>query len=225
MDSPITKRIRKYLFDSLPMYFHLEDSYPDEEGKGTLERFFEVMESEFATPYQKIKNLWYLITPELSPLTHLFILGVNYGSPPKLFNYTNRYRSLLKGFRYLMSYKGTEKGLILLIKLLGGDCTIVDKTPEPVKYDDEKKFDNNERYDYVYKDFFFIEVSIETSEWDIPPSDDFIAELVDIIYFMLPINVFLETLTINGVEEGGFLLNESGKVLTTDNHYNLKANL
>jgi hypothetical protein len=256
--------IKKHLFDSLPGYFHLMDSNPDSEGKGSLQRFFEVFEDELVTSYGKIQDLLDNLHPLNLPESHLPLAGKHYSSPPTLFGDTPRYRRFLSGFKYLMQQKGAKVGLDNLFNLFNCLIELTDVTPRATQYDaglppestnwilesgfwdDVKLWKDTQNWkdgpevieidqqhdtpgvihDYAGADFFFIDI-------DITDPDDYFSEfgvgtvkyqeLINLIYFMLPINVFIKRLDIGVPPQEGYLLDHLGRILTTNSEQLIKA--
>lgn len=221
---------QKFLFGSLPPYFKVFDSNKDEHFEGSLERFLSIFHDELDYSYGKIQNLHTLLNSGVAPESHLFILGANFNKPPTIFNSPVHYRKLLKGFRELMSYKGTLIGLEKLFKILGADITITDETPPLSVYDTGLYHDKGVKYDNVYRDFYFISVNILDHENFFTGFDlsdpDFITKLEDLIYFMLPINVFLNTVSITGDNTGtlgSYLIDYTSAYLLSTPNSKLKA--
>ena len=215
---------KQFLFDSLPPYFKLFDSNKDINGQGSLERFLDIFIGELNSSYQKIKNLNTLLSPGLVPDSHLYLLGGNFGKPPTLFLNNSAYRKLLIGFKWLMSYKGTLKGLTKLFNLFGATLEITDETPLSSIYDTNLRTDSLVKYDYVTPEFFIISIRIIDSNNFFTNEDvtssEFISELTSLAYFMLPINVFISAIYID-TPIGFRLLDESGNYISVTNNLNI----
>lgn len=225
----IVDRIRKHLFESLPAYFHFQDSNKDGDGKGLVQRLFEIFEMELGYSYSMTSGLTSLQDPKDCPEDLLPFLGAQYSLPPTIFGDTTLYRKLLEGFPSLMQYKGTHQGLTMMFNLFGATLEIVDVTPELSFYDSALDHDvETVLHDYNVKHFFFIEVSISDPEsyfGNFPGNPEKIQELYNLLYFMLPINVFIKKITIEEQEVGGFLLTSKSEVLTTQDDLKIKASL
>lgn len=223
-----TDNIKKHLFESLPGYFHFMDSNKDAQGKGSLQRFFEVFETELAISYGKIKDFIDWSHPSKMSKENLPLLGKHFSSPPTIFGDTILYRRFLSGFKDLMLYKGTQKGLDMLFNLFNCTIELEDVTPPLSFYDTELKHDTGFTHDNSELIFFYVDVKITD------PYNYFLGftnnpvkmgELLNLIYFMVPINVFIYKILLNDEDLGGYLVNEDGLILTTDEDQFLKANV
>jgi hypothetical protein len=222
-------KLKRYLFESLPEYFKVFDSNKDGNFCGSLERFFSIFDYDVEYAYyDKIKPLGNLVSPEDIFESHLFLLASNYGKPPTLFKNPAPYRHLLSGFRELMSYKGTLTGLEKLFKLLGALITVIDQTPPLSIYDTQQFYDNRVIYDYDYREFFFIRVEItkdpNSNKLFLSNYADYEQELFDLIYFMIPINVFVNELVVDGVLLDTYLTTHNPEDKGDTTVYNLRTN-
>jgi phage tail-like protein len=223
--------LSNFFFNSLPHYFHSQDSYKDSEGKGLVQRFTEVLQEEAETIHESISNIPQAMSPSEVPDSHLYLLGSIFGNPPALFYNKDNYRKLLNNLPYLLKRKGTLEGLELIFSIIDLEVEIEDVTPDPWYYDEDNQYDTGGKYDGHCLNCFYFVVHITDNSGVLPLEDSgsgsgiepqILKELQEIIYYMTPINGWLADITING-ESYTFLLEITGLPLKTKDHKFLKA--
>lgn len=224
----MARPLKNFFFYSLPVYFKIFDA-DKVAGEGILERFINILEGESETSYNKAVGMEDLYNPLLIPLSHLYILGSVMGSPPTLFNLETPYRNLLNGLPSLLKVKGTVKAIEMFFKLFGASVEIIDETPPIYKYDTETRYDGTARYDTPCSRCFYISINIIDSTGILPFSDKIsgkvLDELLKIIYWLIPINVFLNRIKYNSIDLSYYLLQEDGIPLMTAQGIKLKTQI
>lgn len=219
-------QLSNFFFNSLPHYFHENDSYKDENGKGLLERYMEVTEEEAETVYQEIKDLPKAYQAKNVKESHLYLLGSVFGNPPTLFLNKANYRKLIEYLPNLLKRKGTLQALVDIFKIMSVEAEVEDVTPPKPFYDLGLEHDNGHKYDEGCSDCFFFKVHLTDPLNNIPNtggelSQETVTELTHIIYYVTPINGFLVNITHNG-ESLAYLLEKTGLPLAKEDGKYLK---
>lgn len=133
-----------YLFQLLPEYFHREDTYKDETGRGFLRRYLEAygqeLDEEFDSP---IENYLDIIDVEHTDSKYLGLISDWFGNPPDIFQNEALYRNILRFIIPITKVKGSYRGYELFFSLLGFDIEI----EELPTGDDVSQYDIGGKYD------------------------------------------------------------------------------
>jgi hypothetical protein len=138
-----------WLFNQLPPTFKEEDTYPDINGEGLLERFLRIFGDELDTEViPQIEDYLDIRVPGDSPSNGLVLhLAYSLGNPPNLFGSNLQYRRLLGVIIAIYKIKGTLKGLQILGNLFGITLSIQPLGTSCPKYDMNVLYDDGALYD------------------------------------------------------------------------------
>lgn len=139
-------RFGENLFLNLPDYFHLEDNIKDSEGRGLLERIFQIIGDEIdqeITP--EIDCYLRIIDAQRCEDKFLIPLSDSLGNPPDIFGDDDMYRNLLSYICSVYKIKGTKKAYQLFFSLMGFNVDLIEIEPEGVT--EEALYDNGGIYD------------------------------------------------------------------------------
>lgn len=218
----MVRPLKKFFFDTLPLYFRVFDA-DKVGGEGILERFIKALEYEAEDTYTSIYNTPDLYSPADVPLAQLYYLGSIFGNPPTLFGLTSRYRKLLSYMPSLLKLKGTLLGLTNLFKLLGVTIVITDESEPRAQYDINQEYDTPSpalKYDTNCNRCFIISIDIMDPDGNLSmlasPSVLLLNELRNLVYFMVPINVYLKSVSYDGTPLGFYLLNEDSYAILVE---------
>ena len=139
--------ISDIFFNSLPEYFHINDSQKDSEGKGILQRYLSVFQEKSEEYKVDIDGLSDLAFTNTTEDQYLVLIGNFLGNPFKMTQDSDDYRTLLKNVLKIYPYKGTEEGLNRLAGLFGVNLTIDIRDNDPTVYDDSHFYDNERTFD------------------------------------------------------------------------------
>lgn len=138
---------RDWLFNRLPPYFKLYDTYLDINKEGLLERYLRVYGLELDEEIiPGLENYLDILDPLLCDEKFLNHIAYQLGTPPDLFNTTSLYRKFLSIILGIYKIKGTRKSYILLFSLLGYAVDLIINYPEDTVYDDGNEYDDEENF-------------------------------------------------------------------------------
>ena len=141
-------RFGETLFLNLPDYFHINDSYKDSEGRGLLQRIFQIIGDEIdqeITP--EIDCYLRIIDAQVCEDRFLIPLSDSLGNPPDIFGDDDMYRNLLSYICSVYKIKGTKKAYQLFFSLMGFNIDLIEIEPEGVT--PEARYDNFGNYDSI----------------------------------------------------------------------------
>jgi phage tail-like protein len=137
----------KHLWSKLPDYFHVMDSYrendPEQKGRGLLQRYLLNFEQEYDQDiYPFIRDFVNILDPEITPEKFLPFLAYTLGDPVDVDGTKATYRKILRYAVAIYKIKGTIPSYKLLFNLLGLDVDIIEyEPPVNIKFDREFKYD------------------------------------------------------------------------------------
>lgn len=196
------KSFMGYFWNKLPRYFDDNDTYPDSEGRGLLQRYLSIFSGELDDgTVPLIDGIKYLMEPRnirflpIEDYTLMYTpLGSTLGDPPNIFldaRYTHwSYGHLLNAIHRIYQTKGSVVSFQYYFAILGFRCIITesigvieDKYDNGLKYDDGLKYDNNSYTDGVIDiDLYNIKPLFE------PPSQNELDIIKESCKFLLPID-------------------------------------
>jgi hypothetical protein len=205
-----------WLFDKLPIYYHLNDSYKDANDKGLLKRYLENIGEDLDNNILPlIDNLLDVIDPTTQASTNYkFInhLAYTVGSPPDIFlgdpAQAAKYAKLVNHIVSIYKIKGTKKSFVSFFALLGYTVSIIEWPLEkPTLYDNESQMDTLLQMDKGCQDcseFSILNQAVLLSSFcgdtGNPVLDPSLFQLiVDMAAFLQPINTKLRTVISGGV--------------------------
>lgn len=154
--------IKDKIFSTLPYYFIKNDTYRDNNGKGILQRFLEVIGEYFDYLIELADNLLGkgdstgIINPVTTEDEYLNYIADYVGNPPMLFNDDKGkilYRQMLRHIVTLYHWKGTIRFYKALFKYYGLTIEIEEELPSSEnsynRYDDNG---NSSVLNYDYED-------------------------------------------------------------------------
>lgn len=142
---------KNWIFNQLPKYHQINDSYKDINQDGLLKRFLQVPGLELdenIIPF--IDNFLSLIDFVNCDEKYLPLIGSILGYPPSLDGTSETYRKLLAYVVAIYKIKGTLQSFQILFNLLGLSVIIVEDTPgNGIHYDQTNvKYDNTPMQQY-----------------------------------------------------------------------------
>ncbi len=151
-------RLHSFFFGSLPSFFKINDSNPDGQGRGTLERYLTVFEEDANTRIGYISSaisesfvippLDLLPFPKTTSPKTLNHLASTFGYPPDTFERDDLYRELLKDIQKINRYKGSMEGLKRFFLSMGIQVEDLELIfPSSKNYDDSHAYDEGHLYD------------------------------------------------------------------------------
>jgi phage tail-like protein len=189
-----------YLFSKLPKYFKEQDTYKDQNDQGLLERYLSIFGLELDEQvYPLIQDYLNNVDPLQADSKFLSSIAFNLGNPPDFTQDEHEYRLLLSYAITIFKIKGTAQSYNLLFQLFGLTCTIVEiEAPELIRYDDNNLYDNSVIYDTecdgcTYYSLFYGSVNDDCVPplFDATISESKVQRILDLIYFIEPINAKL----------------------------------
>jgi phage tail-like protein len=195
--------LRILMSESLPPYFSLADHNRDHNGQGTLIRFLSIFEEEAKHIKQDIETLKNQ-DPENLPEPLLSHLAPLKGNPPTVFRNTLKYRKILKEIFDILSRRGTLEAVGLFFSLLGLNVEFNPVLVNPESKYDQDKYDFPVLFDTSVSYCRYYNLALEDPDNQVPYLGEdplplwAIRNLLDILNFLLPINVFITELSYNG---------------------------
>lgn len=207
---------KDWLFNKLPNYYHINDTYKDANGKGLLQRYLANIGDDLddnILPF--IDNLLNIIDPTTQASTDFKYLNhVAYllGSPPDIFlgnpNHYQQYAKLLGHIVSIYKIKGTKKSFELFFALLGYIIQVIEYEPNlGTKFDSGFKFDEGAKFDTECEpcsEYSILSQALLNSgpcgSSSNPSLDPNLFQLmVEVAKFLQPINVNLRTIITGGL--------------------------
>lgn len=147
---------KDWLFNKLPNYYHISDSYKNTAGKGLLQRYLENIGEDIddnILPF--IDNILDLIDPTKQNNTDykfLNTLAYTVGSPPDIFlgdtAQAEKYAKLIHHIVSIYRIKGTKKSFVSFFALLGYTVSVIEwPQPDPFLLDNGDKLDDDNELD------------------------------------------------------------------------------
>lgn len=128
---------KDWFFNKLPNYYHANDSFKDEDGKGLLQRYLENIGEDIddnIVPF--IDNLLDILDPtKQANNNYKFLnhLAYTVGSPPDIFlgdpAQAAKYAKLLSHIVSIYKIKGTKKSFVSFFALLGYTVNVIEWVP------------------------------------------------------------------------------------------------
>lgn len=147
---------KDWLFGKLNRYYHENDSYKDEDGKGLLERYLEnIGEDIDDNVIPQVDDFLNILDPTTQAATgYKFLNYISYtlGSPPDIFlgdpAENAKYAKLVNHIISIYKIKGTKKSYELFFALLGYSISVIEYplTP-PTTLDSGLKLDDGNKLD------------------------------------------------------------------------------
>lgn len=200
-----TFKFTDWLFQQLPEYFVVNDSYKNAQGKGLLERYLEAFAIELDDEIVKyIHDFPDVTNIDLSDVKFLPHFGYQLGSPPNItFNPTD-YRKFIKHVVSIYKIKGTVCSYQLLFNLLGLNVSVVEHPDEKqtiydggFNYDEDNLMDLSCSPCHTYSLFY----NSVDDDCTIPTINSvpqaLLDKILDIICFLQPIDCKLIDLSHN----------------------------
>lgn len=219
-------RFRDFMFSRLPLYFKVNDTYKNSEGKGLLERYLSAFGYELDFEIiPKLECYLEIIDASIAEPQYLNHISDVLGNPPDIFQDENIYRNLLRYILSVYKIKGTKKAYELFFQILGFNVLIeeIPPTQEEYNYDIAGEYDKGD-IDSVYDQdlcqpcslYRVIFTPINDSSASLTP--ELLSKLNDVIAFNEPINAKLDNLlysvrfddfiSINAEEDKDYILEE-----------------
>lgn len=134
-----------FIFNLLPTYFKLKDSYKNNQGKGLLERYLEIYEDEIDEEILPLIHN-YLNQVDISRASNQFLTELAYslGTPPDIFGGTDEYRKMLLFAIRIYKIKGTAKAFELLFGLLDINVVVEEDPVGARRYDEQWRYDQTD---------------------------------------------------------------------------------
>lgn len=144
-------------FKKLSTYFHINDTYKDENDEGLLERYLSIFGEELDTVvlplienFIKIKNpiesqdfLNEIVDPtNVDHGKFLDHIAYAFGNPPDPTEEDDLYRKILSFVISLNKIRGTHKAISVWGNLLGLTLRIIEIDPVQIKYDSGYQYDS-----------------------------------------------------------------------------------
>lgn len=140
--------IRDFISQQLPIYYHRNDTYKDETGKGILIRFLGMLgisvQEELIDPLENFINE---LDPETASTKFLSLLAFTVGNPIDILGTDESFRLRLTQAISLYKLKGTVKSYKLLFNLLGLEVEVIEYFPPDMYYDTGLTYDSGLLYD------------------------------------------------------------------------------
>ncbi len=129
---------QNFFFGKLPVYYKVEDTYKDDDGRGLLERYLEIFGLELDNDVMpKVENYLDIIDPFTTDPKFLNDIAFTLGSPPDLLGDPDKYAKVLAYIISVYKIKGTAQGFQLLFSLLGFNVSVVEYPPTATVLADE----------------------------------------------------------------------------------------
>ena len=195
-------KFRTWLFEQLPDYFHSEDTYKDQNGKGIFQRYLEALGEEYDEELvDKLENFLNILDPISTDEKFLPHIAYTKGNAPDLGFDNQTYRAYLNNLVSIYQIKGTRESYVLLFRLLGYNLTLLlTFFQEDVRYDEEIVYDDEELYDMSCNSCVEYTIFLSSLEADCQNPQDFellqfdaelMAKFKKIACFIEPINAKL----------------------------------
>lgn len=190
----------KFIFERLPVYFKINDTYKNRNGEGLLERYLSNFGYELDFEVMPQINCYLnIIDATVAPASFLKHIADVLGNPPDVFNSEQIYRNLLAYIVSINKIKGTRKSYELFFSILGFDIEIEEIEPVDLEnfYDNGGQYDSGIIYDInkcepcSYYDITFYPKNLQ----DIELTPDTLRRLKVAIQYNEPINAKLRKLT------------------------------
>jgi len=194
-----------YFWNSLPEYFHLNDTYRDKDpslnDRGFLERYLLAFQEETEDYVTDIENIKNQIFPDLCEERFLEYIAEFYGNPPDTFGNVGWYRNVLKNIIFVNKYKGTVKGFKRYWEAMETEVTLDVITATPIYYDDGTLYDNPVNYDTTCYPCSTVNITFPDNFAPLnnpPYNDNLKRQIQSILVYLLPINTIVGTFVHGG---------------------------
>jgi hypothetical protein len=207
-DPTPTDRLRKYFFGSLPGYYKENDTYKNEEGKGLLERFLGIFQTQAEQYLTEVDVMKTFVNAREAPYKFLPYIGSLYGKPPIPTEDDTIFSNILESIQFLNTYKGTLSSLESYFGVLGVGATI-NLVPRPIYNHDESR----EHDDYVVihdsNTILCVKYTVNVEDpseslvdiFKEPFTDNNKLAIQSIFRYFLPINMVMTDFQYNGVTQ------------------------
>jgi hypothetical protein len=188
----------------LPQYFHENDSYKDNTGRGLLQRYLKTMGDELDQKLlPEIECYLRILDAQNCEPKYLNHLSDILGNPPDIFGDEDMYRNLLSYICSVYKIKGTKKAYELFFSLLGFNVELIEIPPltQESKYDlsggkyDTGNTDSTYDQDRCKPCSYYDLTLYPKNQEQLVFNQDLISRIMAAIEFNEPINAKLRHLT------------------------------